>query len=112
MGLLELNDEITLNDKAQLVQLARRDDKPKTGTDCTITGYGKNPDVPSNKLLYQVHMNVITSEQCVKELATGTVKEVEKHEICVKAPGKNQCQGDSGGIARWQCFTLFMAKIF
>lgn len=97
IGLLELNDDITLNDKSKLVKLARRGDKPKIGADCTITGYGNNPDHPSNKLLYQVHLNVITSKQCVDELASGTVKEVEKHNICVKAKGKNQCRGDSGG---------------
>lgn len=97
IGLLELTDEITLNDRSQLVKLARRNDRPQTGADCTITGYGFNPDHPHNKHLYQVHMNVITAEQCVKELAGGTVKEVDKHQICVKAPGKNQCKGDSGG---------------
>ncbi|XP_037030355.1 trypsin-like [Bradysia coprophila] len=97
IGLLQLKDDITLNDKSQLVKLARRGDKPKIGADCTITGYGKNPDHPGNKFLYQVHLNVITAEQCVDELASGTVEEVEKHNICVKAEGKNQCRGDSGG---------------
>lgn len=98
IGLLELKDDITLDDKSQLVQLARRGDRPKIGADCTITGYGKNPDIPSNKLLYQVHMNVISARQCVKELASGTMTQVSRHNICVKAAGKNQCQGDSGGI--------------
>lgn len=97
IGLLQLTDEITLNDKSQLVKLARRGDKPKIGADCTITGYGKNPDHPHNKLLYQVHLNVISAEQCVDESASGTVEEVERHNICVKAKDKNQCQGDSGG---------------
>lgn len=92
-----MTNDITYNDKAQPVELARRDDRPKTGTDCTITGYGKNPQHPHTRHLYQVHLKIITAEQCVKEVATGTVKEVEKHEICVKAKGKNQCQGDSGG---------------
>ncbi len=97
VGLLELNKDIELNDRAQLVNLARYDDKPQIGDDCTITGYGKNPDVPHNKYLYQVHLNVISSKECANEVADGTVKEVAKHNICVKAPGKNQCQGDSGG---------------
>lgn len=55
VGLLELNDDITRSDSVQLVELAHHNDRPKTGTDCTITGYGKNPDHPHNKYLYQVH---------------------------------------------------------
>lgn len=98
VGLLELTNDITLNDRAQLVELARPSDRPKIGAGCIITGYGKNPDHPHNKQLYQVHLNVITAEQCVKELATGTVEEVNKHNICAKGDDKNQCEGDSGGI--------------
>lgn len=100
VGLLELNDDIELNDRVQLVKLARPNDRPKVGADCFITGYGKNPDVPHSQYLYQVHLNVITAEQCVDEVADGTIEEVNEHNICVRAPGKNQCRGDSGGIIR------------
>lgn len=100
VGLLELRNDIILSGTAQLVQLAYPKDKPKTGQDCTITGYGTNPDVPHNRYLYQVHLNVITAEQCVEafKVFENRTEEVDKHEICVQAPGKNQCQGDSGGI--------------
>lgn len=100
VGLLELNDDIEVDSRAQLVKLANRNDDPKIGADCTITGYGKNPDHPHNKYLYQVHLNVINATKCVDELADGTVAEVKEHNICVQAPGKNQCQGDSGGLTR------------
>lgn len=91
--ILELQDDITLNDRSQLVQLARRTDKAENGTDGTVTGYGKNPDHPNDDRLYQVHLTVITAEQCVSELAGGTAEEVEEHQICAEAPGKNQCEG-------------------
>lgn len=97
VGLLELIDLIVLNDRSRLVTLAHCGDNPKNGTDGIVTGYGTNPDHPSNALLYQVHLNVITAEQCTKALAGGTTEEVNKHQICAAAPGKNFCQGDSGG---------------
>lgn len=98
MGLLELNDHIKLDSRSQLVQLAHRSDRPAIGADCTITGYGINPDHPHDQhSLYQVHLNIITAKQCADELAQGTYDEVEKHNICAKAPNKNQCRGDSGG---------------
>lgn len=101
VGLLELYDDIQLSSRSQLVTLARRNDWPAVGTDCTITGYGTNPDHPNDQqTLYQVHLQVITSKQCVDELAQGTVEEVEEHNICAKAPHKNQCRGDSGGMTR------------
>lgn len=100
VGILELINDITLNDRAKLVTLAHPDDDPQNGTDGTITGYGTNPDHPNDRHLYQVHLNVITAEQCVEELAGGTAKEVDEHQICVEAPGKNQCPGDSGGNSK------------
>ncbi|KAJ6648822.1 Trypsin 3A1 [Pseudolycoriella hygida] len=96
VGLLELDEDIELNDKAQLVELANREDRPEEGADFIITGYGKNPDAPHSQKLYQVHLNVITAKDCVAELEGGTVEDVDQHLICVQAPGKNQCQGDSG----------------
>lgn len=98
MSILELTEDIQLNNRAQLVTLALPTDDPKNGTDGTITGYGTNPDHPDDDThLYQVHLNVITAEKCVMELAGGTAEEVRKHQICAQAPGKNQCEGDSGG---------------
>lgn len=100
MGLLELIDNIQLGSKSQLVTLANRDDDPPVGTDCTVTGYGENPDHPDDSRLYQVHLNIISAKQCTEELAGGTAEEVEQHQICAEAMGKNQCEGDSGGNLR------------
>lgn len=97
VGLLELKKNIDLGDRAQLVSIAEPDDRPKDGGDVTITGYGRNPDNPVNKLLYQVQMNVITAERCVNEIAGGDVDKVDQHQICVEGDNKNQCPGDSGG---------------
>lgn len=107
VGLLELTNDIELNDRSQLVKLAHCSDRPFSGDDLTISGYGKNPDHPNDKRLYQVHLKVITAQKCVDELAGGTVEEVDKHQICAAAKGKNQCKGDSGGklimrTIRWQ----------
>lgn len=114
VGLLELNNEIKLGRRAQLVQLARPTDRPATGADCTVTGYGTNPDHPKDAhSLYQVHLKVIAAEQCAEELADGTVEEVEQHNICAKAEGKNQCKGDSGGMdAQIRKTTFFIRKSF
>lgn len=92
VGLLELTDYIVLNERSQLVNLAHKDDNPENGTDGTVTGYGDNPDHPNDRRLYQVHLSVITGEQCVNELAGGTAEEVDEHQICAEAEGKNFCQ--------------------
>lgn len=97
VGLLELLDNIILNNRASLVTLARCGDRPENGTDGTVSGWGTNPEHPGSTDLYQVHLNVITAQQCVNELAGGTAEEVDEHQICAQAPGKNQCPGDSGG---------------
>lgn len=115
VGLLELSSAVQFNNRTQPVKLARRKDRPKIGAECTITGYGFNPDVEHNKHLYQVHINVIIAEQCVKELEKdSTAREVNKHEICAKAKSKNQCQGDSGGTEfclQKQIGSFFMVDI-
>ncbi|KAJ6605104.1 Trypsin-1 [Pseudolycoriella hygida] len=97
VGLLELVDEIELGEKSQLVELAHEDDRPAVGTDCKLAGWGKNPDHPGDKSLYQIHFNIISSQECYDEFASDEVDELEKHEICAQAPGRNECPGDSGG---------------
>lgn len=96
VGLLELKTDIELNNRSSLVTLAYQGDDTDNGTEGYITGYGTNPDHNDDIHLYQVHLNVISAEVCVSELAGGTAEEVDKHQICAEAEGKNQCQGDSG----------------
>lgn len=96
IGLLELNDDITLNEKSQLVQLAHCHDEGKSGTIGVVSGWGTHPDYSADNELYHVNLTVISSESCHEQLAGGTVEEIEKHQICGEDPGKNFCQGDSG----------------
>lgn len=95
--LKKLTQDIVLNSRAQLVSLARPSDRPKIGAVGTVTGYGTNPDHRGNKHLFRVDLEVISAEQCTNELAGGTAEEVDKHQICAQYPGRNQCEGDSGG---------------
>lgn len=97
VGLLELTTDIDLGERAQLVSIAMPDDRPRDGANVLITGYGRNPDHPGEKRLYQVQMNVITAERCVALVSGGKVREVDQRQICVEGENKNQCPGDSGG---------------
>lgn len=98
VALLELNDHIEINQRStKLVNLAQKNDRPKNGSDAIVSGWGTNPDHPNENRLYQVHLNIISAQTCHDELAGGTVEEIEKHQICAEAPGKNHCEGDSGG---------------
>lgn len=98
VGMLQLTEDIKLNDRARVVRLAKPTNKPKVGDSMTISGWGTNPEHPDDNRLYQVVLKVISAKQCTQELAGGTVEEVEQHQICAKAEGKNQCKGDSGGM--------------
>lgn len=99
VGLLELKTAVTLSNRVRLVNLAGRTERPATGADVFVSGYGTNPENPTTKNLYQVHLNVIAAAQCSRELKSGTASENEQHFICAKAPNKNHCKGDSGGLA-------------
>lgn len=47
--------------------------------------------------MYQVQLTVITAESCHSQLNGDSVENIEQHEVCAEAYGKNTCQGDSGG---------------
>ncbi|CAI7610599.1 unnamed protein product [Penicillium bialowiezense] len=75
------------------------DDTPKTGTKCSVTGWGSTSgggsSLPSR--LQVAYVNIIDHEQCVTEYADR--REVDDSMVCagVTGGGKDACQGDSGG---------------
>ncbi|KAJ6645600.1 Trypsin 3A1 [Pseudolycoriella hygida] len=97
VAVLELTEEIELNDKAQLTELAESGDKAPVGTPVVVKGWGVNPDHNNDNHLYAVELDVISAKECIEKVAGGKVEDVEKHQICAFAPGKSHCEGDSGG---------------
>lgn len=101
IGILELEDDITFNNKAQPVTLPDENYTPAAGSDVILSGSGDNPDNPedSKERLYQVELQVITAKECYKYHHRGhSVDELEKHEICAKGKGRKSGKGgDSGG---------------
>lgn len=101
IGLLELEEDIEFNTKAQPVNLPDENSTPADGSDVILSGSGTNPDnkKDSKERLYQVELQVISAEECYKYHHKGhSVKELKKHEICAKGSGEKSGKGgDSGG---------------
>jgi trypsin len=97
IGIIQLKNEITLSSVSQLTKLIHDGSHVKVGDDGIVSGWGVNPDVPHDDHLNQVHLTVINSTICSKQIGEDTPEGMEQHEICGEAPGKAFCQGDSGG---------------
>ncbi|XP_037038696.1 trypsin 3A1-like [Bradysia coprophila] len=97
MALLELNEAISLDQNKAIVPIAQASDKTNPGEDVFVSGWGFNPDHPSDNRLYQVHLTVKSAKACKDKVGGGTVKEIEEHNICAGGKNKAHCQGDSGG---------------
>lgn len=98
VALLQLTDHITLDHSKELVTIAEKSDKTKSGDDVYVSGWGENPDHPNDNRLYQVFLKVMTAKKCHDEVGGGEVEEIEEHNICVGGKKKGHCQGDSGGF--------------
>ena len=61
----------------------------------TVTGWGTLFEGgPQSNVLMGVDVNTIGNTECDADYGGGIIKESM---ICAKAPGKDACQGDSGG---------------
>lgn len=96
VGILELQDEILITTTSRLTTLAHSNDETPAGRVGRVSGWGENPDHPNDNRLYQVELNVISAQNCSSQFGSDE-DQIEEHEICAQAPGKNFCKGDSGG---------------
>lgn len=97
IGLLELTSDIPMSPTSQHVKLVHKNDQIKAGDDGVVSGWGHNPDNPNDPRLYQVHLPVISPQECARLNDQDTAQGYEQHEICTNKPGKSFCSGDSGG---------------
>lgn len=100
IAVLRLASSLEFGSTIAAVELpSSADDTPKTGTKCSVTGWGSTSgggsSLPSR--LQVAYVNIIDHEQCVKEYANR--REVDDSMVCagVTGGGKDACQGDSGG---------------
>lgn len=97
VGLIQLKDDIKFSSVSQMTKLIHDGSHVRVGDDGIVSGWGTNPDVPHDRHLNQVHLTVIDSETCARQIGEDTPEGIEQHEVCGEAPGKAFCQGDSGG---------------
>ncbi|GLD48845.1 prostasin-like protein [Lates japonicus] len=97
IALLKLSSPVQFTNYTRPVCLAAADSVYKEGTTCWITGWGhimSGIPLPSNQMLQQVSVPVVSNSQCNKVygVITGNM-------LCAAVPegGKDSCQGDSGG---------------
>lgn len=97
VGLLQLKSNIPIGKNSKYTKLAHQNDKIETGDDGVVSGWGLNPENSHDDRLYQVHLAVISNEECAELNYEDTAEGYEQHEICAHNRGKNFCRGDSGG---------------
>ncbi|CAH2326045.1 ovochymase-2 isoform X1 [Pelobates cultripes] len=100
IAILELNGQITFDDKIQPACLPTPDEAFRPGLLCVALGWGRLQEsgrIPS--ILYEVSLPVIEPTTCTAVMTT--LKGSLKFEtiLCAGFPdgGKDACQGDSGG---------------
>ncbi len=63
------------------------------GDTAVVTGWGDTTEGGSNSLdLQEVEVDVLTNAQC-----SNAYSQLTSNMICAASPGKDSCQGDSGG---------------
>uniref|UniRef100_A0A4W6DEG9 Peptidase S1 domain-containing protein n=1 Tax=Lates calcarifer TaxID=8187 RepID=A0A4W6DEG9_LATCA len=97
IALLKLSSPVQFNNYTRPVCLAAADSIYKEGTTCWITGWGhimSGIPLPSNQMLQQVSVPVVSNSQCNKVYSV-----ITDNMLCAAVPegGKDSCQGDSGG---------------
>lgn len=97
IGLIFLDAALDLSN-AGLGIVELRPERPAAGREATVVGWGYREEWgPSSPHLEQVHVPIVSSEQCNQIYGTG---EVTERMICagdVEQGGRDACQGDTGG---------------
>ena len=72
-----------------------------------ITGWGRvRPEGPGSEVLLKAKVDLISRNKC-KEMYGKDGGNVTDRMICASSPGKDTCQGDSGGILWFLLYDLF-----
>ena len=78
--------------------------EPKTGAnDMLISGWGATPNYPYSDVLLKAEVYLISRKTCEEMYRiptgySGKTGNITEGMICAASPGKDTCQGDSGGI--------------
>ena len=94
-ALLEI-DCIDFTEEIRPVCLPRDDGDDYVGANATVTGWGSTESGYSADVLKEVEVSVISNVACQRQYR-GTVHKITDYMLCAWAPGKDSCQGDSGG---------------
>uniref|UniRef100_A0A182QTY3 trypsin n=1 Tax=Anopheles farauti TaxID=69004 RepID=A0A182QTY3_9DIPT len=97
-SLLELETELTFNDKVQPIALPKQDESIEDGTLTTVSGWGNTQSAAeSNAVLRAANVPTVNQKECSK--AYSSFGGVTDRMLCAgyKQGGKDACQGDSGG---------------
>ncbi|NXI27902.1 GRAA protein, partial [Sterrhoptilus dennistouni] len=102
--LLQLQGRAKLNKAVKPIPLPTSDEDPKSGTVCSIAGWGRttNRGRTSSAVLMEVNVTVISREICNDKNHYNGKPIVTENMICAgdKKGGKDSCNGDSGGPLR------------
>ncbi|KAH8248917.1 hypothetical protein KR032_004280 [Drosophila birchii] len=92
IAVLYLKDPLKLNPK-KIRPIELTEKKPKSGSTCLVTGWGKTSSEGNNNELELrgVNLTILNVNDCRHKF------KITKERICALAPGKDSCEGDSGG---------------
>ncbi|KAG4078519.1 hypothetical protein HA402_009231 [Bradysia odoriphaga] len=98
VGILRLASKIVMGETTESIKLALSSDEPPIGRKIITSGWGRNPQHPKDKGLYQAIMAISSYRECAKRY-NQNIEELKKHEICARPVQGKTCPGDSGGPA-------------
>jgi len=86
---------VSTNNNLQTIALATSSSGSFAGDSCVITGWGQTASIGGiPEILQQATMTVLTNADCI---GTWGALSINDGHICVSAPGRSACSGDSGG---------------
>ncbi|XP_055628746.1 trypsin 5G1-like [Toxorhynchites rutilus septentrionalis] len=97
-ALLELQEDVTFNERVGMVSLPEQDEVVEDGAQCRVSGWGSTQNSQeSSRYLRAADVPSVNQETC--QAAYTYFGEITARMICAgyKQGGKDACQGDSGG---------------
>ncbi|XP_063701443.1 trypsin-1-like [Culicoides brevitarsis] len=98
-ALLELEEELSFDDKVHKISLPKKNEEVKAGSQCFVTGWGlTNNENESRDQLRGITVPIVDHEDCKKQYSDGSIKLTERM-ICagIQNEGKDTARMDSGG---------------
>ena len=103
IALLQLTEPVRMTKGIKNACLPKEEPKNGAAFNMLISGWGKTPKSSYSDILLRTEVNFIPRKYCEEIFRkpnenTGQTGNITERMICAASPGRDACQGDSGGI--------------